>query len=162
VLQAALRGLRNPAAPALTASYGPTANLRFDFRARLVTVDPKALQLLRVKRELPQPAPGARPQPDYLVRELDETLWDLGLASGPFTLVDEPADWWHTPLALVTEAAVERHSRTPWHLDAARLLAAGPLSPSELRRRARVDVADLRCFIQACLLLGLLRWAPQG
>ena len=159
VLRAVLRGMDDPAAPALCASYGPEANLRFDFRARLVTIDPLALQHLRVRRELPQPAPGARPQTDYALRELDQTVWDLGLASGPFALLNQPADWWHTPLHRVLPARVERYSQVPKHLDMGRLLLAGPQTPSALRRQARVSVDDVRRFVQACLLVRLAHWA---
>ena len=162
VLRAVLHGMDNPAAPALCASYGPEASMRFDFRARLVTIDPLALQHLRVRRELPQPAPGARPQTDYSLRDLDQTVWDLGLASGPFVLLDQPLDWWHRPLHRVLPARVERYSQVPKHLDMGRLLLAGPQTPSALRRQARVSVDDVRRFVQACLLLRLVQWASDG
>jgi hypothetical protein len=159
VLRLALAGLRDEAAPPLLASYGPQANLRFDFRAGLVWFDPLALQHLRLRRELPQPAPGAKPGADATVRELDATLWDLGLAAGGFDLLGAPPDWWHRPLQTVKGPAIEGYTRLPRHLEMARRLAAGPVSPSELRRQARVAVIDLRRFLQACLVLGLLRWA---
>jgi hypothetical protein len=165
LLQTVLRGLDDPATPALCASYGPEANLRFDFRARLVTCDALAQQHLRVQRELPLPAPPARPQTDYVVRELDDMVWDLGLASGRFPLLDEPQDWWHTPLqshAGAAVARVARHSRLPRHLELARRLQQGPATPSQLRRHVRINVAELRCFLQACLMLNLLRWVPMA
>jgi hypothetical protein len=160
VLQHVVRALFQPGAKPYAASYGAEANLLFDFKARLVFIDPQAQQQLRVKRELPQPAPGAKPQTDALVRELDETLWDLGVAAGPFPLLDEPANWWRCPLRLVEGAQMERYSRIPRNLDLARRLAQGPAAASELRRHANVSVSDLRRFIQAGLMLRLLDWAP--
>jgi hypothetical protein len=153
---------RQPGVQAFAASYGEGAHLLFDFRARLVFIDPLAQQYLRVRRELPQPAPGVRPCTDALVRELDATLWDLGIAAGPHTLLDQPADWWHCSLRWVAEGGVERYSRIPRHLDLTRRLLQGPATPSELRRHARVGVGDLRRFIQACLMGRLLQWAPAS
>lgn len=161
LVQRVLDGLRSPRAAVLAASYGPGANLRFDFHSRLVTIDALALQHLRVRRDLPEAAPGAAPQADAQVRELDETVWDLGLASGPYALLDEPHDWWHVTLAWTPGARIERYSRVPRYLELARCLQAAPLSPSELRRQARVGVADLRRFVQAALMLGLLQWQPR-
>jgi len=162
VVQRVLRGLRAPHTPPLSASYGPDANILFDFRSRLVHFDPRALQHLRVQRELPQPAPGARPGAEATVRELDETVWDIGLAAGPHRLLDEPADWWHTPLAAAADARVDRYSRLPRHLDMARRLQARAATPSELRRHAQVTVADVRRFVQAALMLNLIHWAPRA
>ena len=160
VVQRVLQGLRSPQAAVLAVSYGPGANLRFNFHTRLVAIDALALQHLRVRRELPQPAPGASPQADAQTRDLEETVWDLGLASGPYALLDEPADWWHTPLAWTPGARIEPHSRVPRYIELARRLQAASLSPSELRRQARVGVSDLRRFLQAALMLGLLQWQP--
>lgn len=159
LLQQVLRGMRLPATPALAASYGTDAHLRFDFKARLVSFDPLALQHLRVRRELPQAAAGTEPGHAAIVREMDEVLWDLGLASGAHPLADAPADWWHTPVRCRPQARIERYSRVPRHLAMARRLAAGPVSPSQLRREAGVGVAELRRFLQACLLLRLVHWS---
>ena len=49
----------------------------------------------------------------------------------------------------------------PVGLDMARRLQAGALTPSELRRQARVGVAELRRFLQACLALQLLQHRLQ-
>lgn len=162
VVQRVLAGLRAREAAVLCASYGPGANIRFNFHTRLVAIDTLALQQLRVRRELPQPAPGAVTQPGAPLRDLEQTVWDLGLAAGPFALLDEPADWWHQPLAWATGARIEPYTRVPRYIELARLLQAGPVTPSELRRRARVGVADLRRFLQAALMLSLLHWQPQG
>lgn len=166
LVQRVLSGMRTPSTPALTASYGPGAHLRFDFSAGLVSIDALALQHLRVRRELPQATSGATsgatPGPDAQLRELVETVWDLGLACGPFALQDEPCDWWRTPLQWTRRARIEALTRVPRHIEMARCLQAAPLSPSELRRRAQVGVTDLRCFVQAALMSGLLRWQPDG
>jgi hypothetical protein len=162
VLQRVLAGLRAREAAVLCASYGPGANLRINFNTRLVAIDALALQQLRVRRELPQPAPGAVTQPDAPLRDLEETVWDLGLAAGPFPLLDAPADWWHQPLAWTAGARIEPYTRVPRYIELARLLQAAPATPSELRRRARVGVADLRRFLQAALMLSLLHWQPHS
>ncbi len=161
VMQQVLRGRADSFVPSFTASYGADANVVFDFRTRLVFIDPQAQRQLRVHRELPQPAPGARATGDAIVRELDETLWDMGIAAGPYPLLDAPSDWWRRPLRWAVDARVERYSRIPRHCDLARCLTQGPASPSELRRYASVSVADLRSFIQAGLVLGLLRWSNE-
>jgi hypothetical protein len=160
LLQRVLAGLRSGGVGTLAASYGPGAHLSFDFQARLVTIDPLALQQLRVRRELPVPMPGAKPGGEAQVRDLGETVWDIGLASGPYALLDEPIDWWRTTLAWVPGARVEPYSRVPRYLEMARCLQAQPMSPSGLRRMAHVSVADLRRFLQAGLMVGLLRWQP--
>lgn len=160
LVQAVLRGKLDPSTPVLAASYGANANMLFHFGSELVTIDPLALQHLRVRRELPLPAPGAKPQSDATARELTETIWDLGLASGCFALADEPANWWHTRLACTPMAPIGRYARTPRHVELARRLLAAPATPSELRRHARISLADLRRFIQACLFLRLLHWVP--
>jgi hypothetical protein len=160
LLQQVLRGRHDPAAPRLAASYGPGAHMRFDFRAGLVTIDPLARQHLRLRRELPLPAPGACPQDEAPEQELDSALWDLGLAGGRFPLLAEPADWWHTPLRGVAADLIAEHTRLPRHLELARRLQAGPVTPSQLRRQVPIGVAELRCFVQACLVLRLLRWQP--
>ena len=154
------RGLQDPTTPSLSASYGPEANLHFDFCTRLVCIDPLALQHLRVRREVPLPAAGAHPQPESMHHELQDVVWSLGLASGKLALAGAPADWWHTPLYCSAVQRIESFSRVPEHLDLARRLAAGPLTPSQLRRQARVGVTELRRFLQACLALQLLQWHP--
>jgi hypothetical protein len=160
-MQRVLRGRADPTLAPFAASYGTDANLLFDFRAGLVFVDPQAQRQLRVHRELPQPAPGAHAKGDAIVRELDETLWDIGIAAGPYPLLDAPLDWWRTPLRWAVDARVERFSRIPRHCDLARCLIEGPTSPSALRRYAHVGVAELRSFIQAGLMLGLLSWVDD-
>jgi hypothetical protein len=157
-----LSGRADAGLPVFSASYGADANLVFDFQTRLAFVDPQAQRQLRVHRELPQPAPGARTQSEAIVRELDETLWDIGIAASPYPLLDAPADWWRTPLHWAVDARIEPLSRIPRHIDLARCLVEGPVSPSDLRRCARVSVADLRSFIQAGLMVGLMAWGPAG
>jgi hypothetical protein len=160
LLQAVLRGALDASAPRLSASYGPAANLLFDFGLGVVTIDALARRQLRVHRELPLAAPGARPQADATVHEIDEVLWDLGLASGRFALLDEPADWWHAALQSPPSAHIARYTRMPRHLEMARRLQAAPVTASDLRRDVLVGVAELRSFVQACLFLRLAQWLP--
>lgn len=162
VLQRICRGLRMAQAPAFSASFGPGAHMRFDFASRLATVDPLALQQLRVQRDLPWFTEGAKPGPTAQLREIDEMLWDLGLAAGPYRLPDEPADWWHAKLVWTGREGAQRYTRVPRYLELARLLQDTALKPSELRRSARVPLAELRRFLHAALLLGLCRWQPRS
>ena len=154
-----LQGLHDESTAALVASYGDGAALRMDFTSRLVALDPQALQGLRVRRELPFQADGATLGERAAMHELDEVVWHLGIACGRFMLLDQPADHWHTALVGVAASHIERYSRQPRHLELARLLMAGPISPSALRRQVRISVPDLRRFLQACLFLGLVRWS---
>lgn len=162
LVQRVLHGLRAAESPMFTATYGPGANLRFDFLHRTVRIDALALQHLRVRREVPRPAPGVTPNSDAQVRELEEVVWDLGLACGPFALMDQPDNAWRTPLCWTRHAQIERFTRVPRYIEMARLLQSAPMSPSELRRRARVGVPDMRRFLQAALMLQLLRWQAPG
>ena len=160
LLSQVLRGRADTLLPACSASYGPDANLRFDFGTGRVHLDLQAQRQLRLNRELPLPAPGAQTGATAVVRRLDEVIWDLGIAAGAYPLLNAPDDWWHTPLVWAVDADVTRLSRLPRHLDMARHLAEQPLSPSALRRRAHVALTDLRAFVQAGLMLGLLAWQP--
>ena len=153
-----LRGLHDDSAEVLLAGYGPQAALRMDFAARLVLLDPQALQGLRVRRELPRLDDSAGLTDQAVVHDLDEIVWHLGLACGRYALLQAPADYWHARLAGVAAHRIERYSRQPRHLELMRRLQQGPASPSELRRHVRIQVADLLCFLQACLFLGLLQW----
>ncbi len=160
LMQQVLRGRYVHNQAPLCASYGPGAHLRFDFAAQRVSIDALALQHLRVRRELPQPAPGAVPHSDASVHDLDQTVWDLGLAAGPCGLLDEPTDWWHTPLAWRGCARLEHYTRLPRYLELAQHLKQAPRTPSQLRRHAHLSVADLRRFLQATLMLQLAYWQP--
>jgi hypothetical protein len=153
-------GLADPGQPPRCASYGPGAQMHFDFQARLAFVDPRAQVQLRVERRLPWPASGVQAGEDAIVRELDEALWDLGVAAGPYRLLRQPPGWWRTPLrCTVGGIEIQRYTRVPRHLALARLLAQGAATPSALRRRAELGIGELRGFIQAGLVLGLLEWA---
>jgi hypothetical protein len=158
LLRSVLHGMRTAHSEPLNASYGDNAHLRFDFAAQRVHVDALAEQYLRVQRELPHAVPSARPQPHASVRDLVEVVWELGLACGPCHPMGAPAQWWHEPLTLREDARIDRYTRHPRYLAMALQLAAGPVSPSALRSRARVSVAELRRFIQACLMSGLVHW----
>jgi hypothetical protein len=96
-----------------------------------------------------------------LVWDLQEATWDIGIAAGHLPLLDAPADWWHAPLQIDPAALVERYSRAPAHLDVARRLRAGPVTPSRLRTDARLGVSELRRVLQACLMSGVVRWVAN-
>ena len=161
LLQQVLHGMLNRSISPLTASYGPDAHMKFDFFQGYVTLDPLAQQHLRIRRELPIPLPLKAPLPlkfEATVREIDDVVWDLGIASGRFQLARQPANWWHSKLESPISARIECYTRVPIHLEMARCLRASPMTPSELRRSARISIAGLRSFLQACLLLNLVHW----
>lgn len=155
------RGLVDPLQPVLHASYGADASLVIDFAIGLAQVDERADQRLRVARELPYLARRSAPGKLAKTRSVNALAWDLALAAGDFRLLHSPVNWWHAPLLAQTAFDVMPYTRLPRHLDMARCLAAGPLSPAGLRRQARVSLRELRGFLQACLFLGLVHWLPQ-
>jgi hypothetical protein len=159
-----LQGLNNPSASPMVASYGEDAHLRFDFGLRRVTLNALAEQYLRVQSDVPRLSPVARTQSHASVRDLHQVVWDLGLACGVCVPLGAPKNWWYQPLTLRTDARIERYTRQPRHLTMALRLATGPATPSALRSQARVSVAELRRFLQACLMLGLVHWgtAPSN
>lgn len=158
LLEQAWRGWRLRDTPPLHAGYGAGAQLQLDFRARLAWVDPIAQQQLRACREMPRPADASPARLDALLRELDETLWDLGIAGSALPLLAAPDDWWHVPLRWRAGADASRYTRVPLQLDMARRLAERSMSPHDLRHHARASTQDLRRFLQASLLLGLAEW----
>lgn len=162
VLQHTLRGLRDPKTAPLTASYGPGANVAFDFAARVVRFDPLALQHLRGRRVLPQPTPGALPGIGAKPRTLQATAWDLGIAGAELPLVEAPADWWHTPLTGSASMRPESLTLVPRHLDVVRRIQVAQATPSQLRRQARIGVPDLRAVLQACLMSGQAQWVRSS
>jgi len=157
-LQQVLQGRDESATPALLASYGDGACMHFDFSQRKVHCDPLALQHLRLHRELPRPVSRAPLQRDAVRHRLDHTLWDLGIAAGSLPLLNAPADFWLAPVRWAAAASVRPYSRRPMHLEALRWLQSGPLSPAHLQRRLRASHTELRQFLQAGLLAGLLHW----
>jgi hypothetical protein len=157
-IQGLLQGLNNPATAPMMASYGEDAHLRFDFGLRRVTLNALAEQYLRVQSEVPRLSPVARTQSHASVRDLHQVVWDVGLACGVCLPLGAPKNWWYQPLTLRSDARIERYTRQPRHLTMALRLATGPATPSVLRSQARVSVAELRRFLQACLMLGLVHW----
>ena len=155
------RGLVDPLQPVLHASYCAHASLTIDFAVGLAQVDELADQRLRVARELPYLARRAAPGKSAQVRSVNALAWDLALAAGDFRLLHSPVNWWHAPLLVHSAFDVAPYTRLPRHLDMARCLAAGPLSPAQLQRQARVSLRELRGFLQACLFLGLVHWLPR-
>jgi len=155
-------GLRGTNMQLLAASYGPGAGMRLDFDGGVAQIDALALQALRVRRELPALETSLRLTVDAQALDLDRVAWDIGLACGRFALLGAPPDDWHAPLIGVALERIERHTRQPRHLELGRRLATASATPSELRRHVRISVRDLRCFVQACLFLDLVRWAPPA
>lgn len=151
-------GLRQPPPRPVEASYGEGASLRIDFVQRVVRIDPAALKALRVQRRLPHLAPGWMPSADAYRHALDDVAWDIGLACGRAGWFDAPADPWHQPLQGMALSQVARHSRLERHLAVAQALQGQPLTPAQLLQRVPIDVPALRRMLQACLLLGLVRW----
>lgn len=166
-----LRGMNDPAQEPLSASYGPGADLHVDFAMRLVKLDPMAQQFLRLRRTLPKPQPVATPGDDATVRELDETVWDIGIACGSFRLLGAAPDWWAQPLtasvsggeaaSMALEIDIRRFTRLPRYLDLARRVLEAPqrtITPAELQRQTGVTALEMRRFLQASLFLGLVHW----
>ncbi len=156
------RGLVDLDEPPLAAGYGPGAVLSIDFARGTVLIDELAEQRLRVTRELPVLDDSAMPGMRARRRDLDLVAWDLAIAAHDRRLLHSPSDWWHTPLLALPRADIRRYTQQPQHLSLIRQLADGPRTPSELRRRCRVGVGDLRGFIQALLFLGIAQWLPAG
>ena len=156
------KGLHDPGSAPLVVSYGDAATMRVDFSTQRVSLDTLALQHLRLARELPYITPRNELAADALERDLDLVMWDLGLASRDFRLLNAPVDWWHSRLASPAHANVARYTRAPQELDMARMLQGAPISPADLRRKARVSLADLRGFLQACLFLGQAYWVRSS
>jgi hypothetical protein len=157
-----LRGLIDPSMPVLTLSYGQDALMRIDFAQAYALVDPLAQQALRVRRERPEVGLQGTPGADAIERDVDELVWDLGIAFGSLRLLEQPADWWHTPLSTCADPSVQRFTRLPRHLDLAAVLFSARVSPAELQQRTGHSVADMRPFLQACLFLGLVWWSPDS
>ena len=162
LLTALRRGLVDPSHPLLSAGYGPKAAMVIDFATGMATLDERADQHLRVLREVPYLAHGARPGDGAKVRELDRVVWDIAVAAGGYRLLLSPRAWWHAPLIAQPRLDVSRLTSMPQHREMARCLAVAPVSPAELRRRCRVSLSDLRGFLQACLFLGLTYWVPPA
>jgi hypothetical protein len=157
-----LRGLMDSTMRPLVAGYGPMAMLRVDFAQGYALVDPLAQQALRVRRELPAVMTSGVPGSDAIERDLRELVWDCGIAAAPCRLLDQPLDWWHTPLGSCADPGVQRFTRLPRHLDMAAVLFRQRVSPAELQQRTGHTVAQMRPFLQACLFLGLAWWSPQS
>lgn len=156
-----LRGLLDPEMKPLTASYGANAVIRIDFARAFALVDPLAQQHLRVRRELPRLVGIESPGSDAIERDLDSLVWDFGIAAGHHRLLNQPLDWWNTPLSTCKDPAVQRYTRLPRHLDLAAVLFTHRVTPAELQRRTGLSASEMRPFLQACLFLGLCWWSPD-
>lgn len=161
-LDALYAGLADPARAQLVAGYEGGGLMVIDFTHSHVLLEPRAQDALRLAKRLPMLNAGAVPAAGMQTCELDRVLWSLGWAAGMQPLYAAEADWWHQPLVALKLQEVARYSAVPVHLEMARALAEAPMTPSRLRRKCRVDIAELRCFLQACLWLGLLGWLHGG
>lgn len=142
----------------LAATYGPDSTVLLDFVRGKAFLELSALQYLRSQRELPVPISVAEPHERAIERDLGRTLWDIGMAAGPFPLIEAPADWRHTPLVAAGLSHIAHYTKMPLHLEMARRLIDSRLTPIQLHRIFRQSGRELRGFLQACLLLGLVRW----
>jgi hypothetical protein len=156
-----LRGLIDASSPPLVLSYGQNALMRIDFQQAYALIDPLAQQALRVRREQPELVHQGTPGADAIARDVDELVWDLGIAFGPLRLLDQPSDWWHTPLSTCADPSVQRFTRLPRHLDLAAVLFSARVTPAELQQRTGHSAAEMRPFLQACLFLGMVWWSPD-
>lgn len=155
-------GLSDPTHAPILACYEGGARMVIDFARSQVLIEPEAEATLRLAHWLPVLDAGPLPTWGVHSCELDRVLWFLGWAGGRHPLHAAGDDWWRQPLVALTPHGVWRHSAVPLHLEMARALAEGPMTPAQLRQKCRADVAELRCFLQAGLWLGLLGWLQAG
>jgi hypothetical protein len=161
-----LRGYGDRAAPVLIAGYVNGESLLIDFKRHELIADDGAWAQLRAQRELPRLADGAfEPRgltPQAKTHDLDALVWSCGLAAGALPLLDAPDAWRHARIVGRSTAHFRALSRVPVHLHLADLIAAGDTTPEHLRRATRVDLRELRAFLQAGLFVQALQWAAAG
>ncbi len=161
-LERALRRARSAHIDGLATSlhlgYGPQAVIELDFALGQAWLDPAAQRSLRVLRRLPTVVEPCRASADALPREPAAVLWDLGLAAGGHRLLGQPPDWWAARLHGTDSAALMARATLPSHRRLAAVLAAGPTTPEDLVQLSGVPLSQLRRFVQAALMLDLLRW----
>ncbi len=150
----------DPSAAPVQAVYPGGGVLILNGATGRAVFDADAWMSLRLHEPLPHLQAGATPHGELADYELDLVLWMLGLAAEELPLLEAPADWWHAPLTPVHLRAIGRYTLKPLHLDMARVLARGGVTPSALRRECRVSERELRRFLQACLFLCLVWWRP--
>ena len=142
------------------ASYGAQAHLEFDLELGQAWLDLAALRALRVHRQLPVLQPDGRAGHEAVPCEPGQVLWELGLAAGTHRLLDQPLDWWGARVASTDAAALMLRARLPQHRRLVAVLAAGPTTAQELRHLSGVPLPSMRAFLQAALMLRLVRWEP--
>lgn len=157
-----LRCYGDRSAPVLIAGYSSGGSLLIDFKRHQVIADEGAWARLRAQRELPRGADAAfEPSvltPQAKTYDLDTLVWSCGLAAAALPLLDAPDAWRHARICSRGSQHFRALSRVPAHLHLADLLAAGATTPEQLRRATRVDLRDLRAFLQAGLFVQALRW----
>lgn len=152
------RSRAHPGEAVVGAGYGPGESMVFDFGSGQVCADARAVHRLCVQRELPYPTPAPVPVHRGVLRDLDVTLWDIGVAAGAYPLFDAPPDWCHAPLVALHAQRIARCTKLPLHLELARAAAPAAITPAQLRRACRAPLRELCGFLQAGLFLGWLRW----
>ena len=158
-----LRRLGDRGAPPLAARYDDGSLLWFDFAARAVIVEPKAWVRLRAQRELPglvtEPVEPTALSAKATTQDLDAVTWACGLAAHALPLLGAPLAWQRASLRPQGRLRLAELSRMPAHLHLCEVLACGSSTPAALRRATRVDVTELRAFLQAALFVQAVRWA---
>lgn len=153
---------RRGVAARLHAAYGQGAGIVFEFGRGTALIDAAALRPLRVERRLPLPSFPQAPGLGATQRDLDSTLWDIGVAAASLPLLDSPAGGWDHSLRPRDAQVIVRRAQSPLQHELARLLASGPCAPSRMRRACRTSPHEVRGFVQACLLLDLVEWDRSG
>lgn len=158
--EAMLRLRTDPTAPPLQAAWPGGGVLILDGSKGMAWFDADGWMNLRLHEPLPRLQADVTPRGELAELELDRVLWMLGLAAEELPLLDAPADGWHAPLVPVHLQGIGRHTMQPRHLAMAHVLSRGGVTPSQLRREGQVSARQLRRFLQACLVLGLVAWRP--
>ena len=159
---ALLRHWGDREAPCLLAGYGDGAALLIDFARGEVMADASAWERLVARRELPQLASEtfAVEGPTHRAKlyRIECLVWAAGVASAALPLLGAPAAWSRACIAARGALQWRRFTRAPAQLHLADEVACGATTPAQLRRATRVDVRELRAFLQAGLFLRLLQW----
>lgn len=162
-----MSGLRDRDAAPLAASWGEAAHLVADFASRTVMLDPRAQRLLGEHHGLPLSRHGLTPGPQAIVRSLDDVAWDIGQICGRWQLIGNCCDAWQQPLVAGDRLELRRLLSLPLPMPLLRLMldhGTEAFSPAEAESACGLSRRVMRGTLQACLLLGLLRWhqPPAG
>ncbi|HET9823644.1 MAG TPA: hypothetical protein VFQ16_17645 [Burkholderiaceae bacterium] len=157
-----LRRMGNRNAPPMVARYDDGSQMWFDFAAHAVIVEPQAWVRLRAQRTLPslveEPVDATALSAKATTQDLDAVAWACGLAAHALPLLGARQDWRQARLRPQGRLRLAELSRMPAHLHLCEVLACGTTTPDALRRATRVDVAELRAFLQAALFVQAVTW----